>query len=161
MHNLYLRLRNRKCFSYNSKRCTLSAYFLLRYVCEIIFLRTTGNLLRKKSLFRQQVRDEWHRAAVLPVEKISPPDNSACVYGASWSSLRTLVPGFLDFARSPKILRVPQYYWSLWNYVPRIAGGCKKLVLWEGYLYKMETAKLDRRKRETTADFYLENFITP
>ncbi|XP_050446946.1 dipeptidase 1-like [Cataglyphis hispanica] len=31
----------------------------------------------------EQVRDEWHRAAVLPVEKISPPDNSACVYGAS------------------------------------------------------------------------------
>ncbi|KAL6262226.1 hypothetical protein P5V15_007322 [Pogonomyrmex californicus] len=30
-----------------------------------------------------KVRDEWHRAAVLPVEKISPPDNSACVYGAS------------------------------------------------------------------------------
>ncbi|CAK9811784.1 Putative dipeptidase TRV_05564 [Anthophora quadrimaculata] len=31
----------------------------------------------------EQVRDEWHRAAVLPVEKISPPDNSACVYGTS------------------------------------------------------------------------------
>ncbi|XP_078034048.1 dipeptidase 1 [Augochlora pura] len=31
----------------------------------------------------EEVRDEWHRAAVLPVEKISPPDNSACVYGAS------------------------------------------------------------------------------
>ncbi|XP_006621263.2 dipeptidase 1-like [Apis dorsata] len=31
----------------------------------------------------EQVRDEWHRAAVLPEEKISPPDNSACVYGAS------------------------------------------------------------------------------
>ncbi|XP_015112301.1 dipeptidase 1 [Diachasma alloeum] len=31
----------------------------------------------------EQVRDEWQRAAVLPVEKISPPDNSACAYGAS------------------------------------------------------------------------------
>nr|KAF7406650.1 hypothetical protein H0235_014306 [Vespula pensylvanica] len=31
----------------------------------------------------EQVRDEWHRAAVLPVDKISPPDNSACAYGAS------------------------------------------------------------------------------
>ncbi|XP_014207943.1 dipeptidase 1-like [Copidosoma floridanum] len=31
----------------------------------------------------EQVRDEWQKAAVLPVEKISPPDNSACAYGAS------------------------------------------------------------------------------
>ncbi|XP_033212478.1 dipeptidase 1-like [Belonocnema kinseyi] len=31
----------------------------------------------------EQVRDEWQRAAVLPVEKISPPENSACVYGVS------------------------------------------------------------------------------
>lgn len=34
----------------------------------------------------QQVRDEWQRAAVLPVEKISPPDNYACSYGVSWSN---------------------------------------------------------------------------
>ncbi|XP_048511448.1 dipeptidase 1-like [Athalia rosae] len=40
------------------------------------------NLLR---VFKkvEQVRDEWQRAAVLPVEKISPPDNSACTYGVS------------------------------------------------------------------------------
>ncbi|XP_044006916.1 dipeptidase 1-like [Aphidius gifuensis] len=31
----------------------------------------------------EQIRDEWQKAAVLPVEKISPPDNSACAYGAS------------------------------------------------------------------------------
>ncbi|XP_051170675.1 dipeptidase 1-like [Leptopilina boulardi] len=31
----------------------------------------------------EQIRDEWQRAAVLPVEKISPPENSACAYRAS------------------------------------------------------------------------------
>uniref|UniRef100_A0ABD2XK26 Dipeptidase n=1 Tax=Trichogramma kaykai TaxID=54128 RepID=A0ABD2XK26_9HYME len=34
----------------------------------------------------EQVRDEWQKAAVLPVEKISPPDNSACAYGLQLSN---------------------------------------------------------------------------
>ncbi|XP_032458115.1 putative dipeptidase ARB_02715 isoform X4 [Nasonia vitripennis] len=40
------------------------------------------NLLRVFSKV-EQVRDEWQKAAILPVEKISPPDNSACAYGVS------------------------------------------------------------------------------